>query len=110
MPQHNPQFIAEMKQQLLEEKKHLESELNALTSKKGSKFPDYGRSDEDNATEIGDYAATAATENTLTARLQSVDEALLRIEDNTYGTTADGELIPDDRLRANPAAATLVKQ
>jgi RNA polymerase-binding transcription factor DksA len=99
-----------MKQKLVEEKTRLEADLNIIASKKGAKFPDYGRSDEDNATEIGDYTATAATETALTERLRSIDEALQRIQDNTYGITAEGEFIPENRLKANPAATTLVIQ
>lgn len=110
MTKHSTQFIAEMKQKLSEEKTRLDADLSIIASKKGAKFPDYGRSDEDNATEIGDYTATAATETALTERLRSVEDALQRIEDQTYGVTAEGEIIPEDRLKANPAATTLIIQ
>ena len=73
MPEHTPQFIKEMQEKLIDEKTRLESDLGSMTAKNGAKFPDYGRSDEDNATEIGDYTATAATENALTERLHSVE-------------------------------------
>lgn len=109
---HSPEFIAAMKQQLLDEKAKLEKELGLEAHQDHgnyeANFPDYGRNDEENATEIADYAATAATVEATEARLKEVNEALSRIEAGTYGVTDDGQDIPEDRLRANPAATTLV--
>lgn len=101
---HSPKFIQEMNLQLKAEKNRLKKELRAL----GSEFPEYGRNDEDNATEIADYQATSATENTLEERLRHVTEALNRIKEGTYGVTEDGQIIPEQRLRANPAATTVI--
>lgn len=106
MSQHSPEFIKEMKEKLISEKKRLEQELNAISPK----FPEYGRNEEDNATEIADYQATSATENTLEERLRSVTVALDHIEQGTYGSTHEGKLIPEDRLRANPAATTVINK
>lgn len=101
---HSPEFIQEMNLQLKAEKDHLEQELRAL----GSEFPEYGRNEEDNATEIADYQATSATESTLEEHLRNVTEALNRIKIGTYGITEDGQIIPEKRLRANPAATTII--
>lgn len=113
MQKHTPEFIDEMKNLLQEEQKRLQNDLEAIAMKSGgdyrANFPDYGRNDEDNATEIGDYAATASTENTLEERLRNIESALEKIDQGTYGVTVEGELIPQDRLRANPAATTIVK-
>lgn len=113
MQKHTPAFVTEMKSLLQGEQKRLQSDLEAIAMKSGSdyraNFPDYGRNDEDNATEIGDYAATASTENALEERLRNIETALERIDQETYGVTEEGELIPQDRLRANPAATTIVK-
>lgn len=110
--QHTLEFIAEMKKALQEEKKQLENKLSSIAHKDGAdyqaNFPDYGRNDEDNATEIADYQATSSTEKTLEERLHSIQDALERIDNNTYGITETGGLIPEDRLRANPAAATTI--
>ena len=113
MQQHTPDFIMKMKTLLEEEQMRLKSDLEAIAMKSGgdykANFPDYGRNDEDNATEIGDYAATSATENTLEERLHNIEDALERIKEETYGVTTEGDLIPEDRLQANPAATTIVQ-
>lgn len=112
-PTHSPAFIAEMKNKLQDEKNKLQEALDAIGSKHGNDyqadFPDYGRSEEDNATEMGDYANASATERTLEDELHGTQEALERIEAGTYGITAAGDLIPEARLRANPAATTIIK-
>jgi RNA polymerase-binding transcription factor DksA len=104
MTQHKPEFIAEMKEALQRERQHLLTEL-----KETGDFPEYGRNDEDNATEVADYEATSATKRTLQERLKSIEEALEHIKSGTYGLTPDGKLIPEERLRANPAATTTVQ-
>lgn len=103
MKQHSPQFIAEMEALLRQEKAHLEADRPAHAD-----FPDYGRNEEDNATEIADFSATSAAKDEQEARLREVDAALTRIQEGTYGLTKDSQLIPENRLRANPAATTLV--
>jgi len=101
--QHTKEFITEMKIRLEAEKKRLKRELGQT-----SDFPEYGRSDEDNATEIADYQATASASNAIIERLRNVQTALDRINDGTYGITDNGETIPEERLRANPAATTII--
>jgi DnaK suppressor protein len=110
---HPPAFITEMKQRLVAEKEQIQAELATVAKKHDGDFqaqrPDYGRSEEDNATEVADYLAFSSTTEALEERLEQVEAALQRIEDGTYGMTRDGELIPEQRLRANPAATTLVQ-
>lgn len=109
---HTPQFIGEMKQLLEREKQLLEQELAQLSHKhhgdNQADYPDYGRHPEENATEMADFEALAATTEAAEARLDTVKAALQHITDGTYGRTADGQLIPEERLRANPAASTLI--
>lgn len=111
---HKPKFVAEMQAKLLAEKASLEQELAALGKGKGldkhAAFPDYGRNDEENATEVADYQASESAAETLEERLIGVTAALERIHEGTYGVTAEGESIPEDRLRANPAATTIIKK
>jgi RNA polymerase-binding transcription factor DksA len=102
---HEENFIEEMKSRLLQEKKRLEAELGVLREAP----PEYGRSDEDNATEVADLEAQSGTQVAIEARQKEVELALEKIERGTYGVTAEGEKIPLERLRANPAATTLVK-
>lgn len=101
---HSPQFIIEMKARLEQEKGQLEHEIDAMAQK-----PEYGRGDEDNASEVADAGNLTATVDATKGRLESINEALARVAKGTYGLTDDGELIPEARLRANPAATTLVK-
>lgn len=111
-PQHSSSFIAEMRKKLVEERKQLEKELEAIAHKQQGEykatFPDYGRQDEDNAAELSDFQSLAGTEVTIKQRLENVQAALHHIEHGTYGLTEEGELIPEERLRANPAAITTV--
>lgn len=100
---HTQAFIEEMKQRLLEERKTLSGE-----AEESANFPDYGRSEEENATEVADYQALAAANTAVTQRLEEIEAALQRIEKQTYGVTEDGTTIPEDRLRANPAATTVI--
>ena len=113
-PQHPRAFITEMKGKLLQEKKQLEKELSAIGRKqKGDykpAFPDYGRQDEDNVAELTDFQSLAATEVSLEQRLGGVEAALKRIEEGSYGVTENGQLIPQQRLQANPAATSIVAQ
>jgi len=104
MTKHSKEFIEEMKKALQSERQQLLDEI-----KQNQDFPDYGRNDEDNATEMVDFENTSATKKALEERLKNVEEAEVRIEEGIYGVTTAGEKIPEDRLRANPAAATLVK-
>lgn len=98
---HTQQFIEEMK-------KRLEEERAALTGEVIEDAPDYGRSEEDNATEVADQEALHAASSSATLRLADVEDALARIAAGTYGITQEGELIPEGRLRANPAATTVI--
>lgn len=111
--QHTPEFIEEMKTALLTEKNELEKELKELAHKESGEYetnyPDYERDEEANAMEMADFEGLNATTKLAQARLEEVGQALTSIEAGQYGVTQEGELIPEDRLRANPAAKTLVK-
>ena len=110
---HTEEFIEEMRGVLEQEEKRLMTELKAISHQTDgdteADFPDYGRNDEDNATEIADYQALSSTATVIEERLKDVQAALARIEAGKYGTTEDGRMIPENRLRANPAAKTLVE-
>lgn len=112
MTKHSTEFIEEMKQALLAEKTKLEQELGGSAHKQEGNyvadFPVYGQGEEDNATEIADYTAASAVTEAKESRLREVNAALTRIEEGKYGLTHNGEIIPEKRLRANPAATALV--
>jgi RNA polymerase-binding transcription factor DksA len=110
---HSEAFIADMKQRLLTERDMIVQELKGIARKEGddytAKYPEYGEHEDENASEVTDYQAAVATTEATQARLESIEQALARIEEGTYGLTREGEPIPEQRLRANPAATTLVK-
>ena len=103
-----------MQAKLLDEKKLLESELSQISHKQDGNvegnYPDYERDEEANAMEAADYESTTATTEATEGRLKDVDKALDAITEGRYGITSEGELIPENRLRANPAATTIVKR
>ena len=98
---HTQLFIDEMKTRLQEE-------LTVLKGEVIEENPDYGRSEEDNATELADYEALTAASSSASMRTEEVEAALSRITAGTYGVTEEGVEIPENRLRANPAATTVI--
>jgi len=108
--------MEELKKQLLDEKKRLEGELGRLATKEGAedyeaKFEDLGRSEEDNAEEVENYAANLSITDTLEKNLKEVNDALERIEKGTYGicTECEKNKIRIERLEAYPAARKCIQ-
>lgn len=111
--QSHPQaFIDEMKAKLLAEQAELQQRLGGHSHQEHGDFqadyPKYGRSDEENADEVAEFLTTKATTEAEGTRLKELTAALERIAANTYGVTSDGSLISEARLRANPAATTII--
>jgi|GEM_PF-413265 len=117
-------FIDKQKKRLEEERAQLTAELGRISKKdpkvKGdfdAKFPQYTDKDEtesgdfdDSAHEVQDFADNIGVENQLEVRLKSVDAALARIKNGTYGQCpkcdcdkCKGEMTKE-RLEAEPAA------
>ncbi len=64
----------------------------------------------DDATDVFDRQRYRAIGSDLEEELRSVEQALERIDNGTYGICAvSGKPIPVERLEARPAAATLVE-
>jgi len=108
--------INEIKQGLIKRKEQINKDLAEISSagKKGEekkvKFPDFGDKTDENAQEIGEYSTNLATEKVLESSLRDIDNALKRIEDNTYGTCKYcKEPIGKKRLLARPVASACVK-
>lgn len=112
------ELLRELEGMLAAERTRLEAELTAFATKDpnmkddwDAKFPkgsaDSDRPDEEEQADIREeYEADIAGEQSLEGRLRSVRQALDRITEGNYGTCkACGQPIPEDRLRANPAAA-----
>lgn len=70
----------------------------------------FGADRNENADIIEELHESNAAINELEVRLKSVNDALLRIEDGTYGICeVSGEDIELERLNANPAARTCMQ-
>ena len=102
--------IEQNKQKLLAEKAHLENLLSRVEDKDGQpKYPDFGNSEEDNATEVAEFETNIAEEHDLEPKLERVVAALERIDNGNYGLCKiGGEEIPEARLAAVPEAENCV--
>lgn len=109
--------IDELKNQLLQEKEELESNLSKIARPVDKAEGDYettfdtlGEDRDDNATEVDMYSDTLPVETTLEKRLQDILDALERIEKGTYGVCENcHKEIDIERLKANPSARTCIK-
>jgi RNA polymerase-binding transcription factor DksA len=103
----------ELKNQLEEEKKQLESELGSFAKKdpdlKGDWDTKYPRVPEGNieeaADEVEEYSTKLHVEFSLETKLKEVNAALDRIAKGTYGVCENcGNAIAPERLKASPEA------
>ena len=108
--------IEHFRTRLTEEKATLEAELATVGRKNPSNPNDWEAVPEetgleadpnDRADQMEELGNNTAILRDLENRYNDVLAALARIEDGTYGTcTVSGEPIEEDRLEADPAAAT----
>ncbi len=102
--------LALLKEKLLKEKETLEQELSKLATKEedGSyeaKHIEIGRDEESNADEVESYADNLDIIKTLENNLKEVKEALIQMENKTYGKCTNcHKEIPLERLLAYPSA------
>ena len=112
--------IEHFKQKLLQEKERLELELTdigAINSADGIDWTGTSGSLEINTedkNELADKIEEQQTNDAIVSELEtrrlSVEDALKRIEDGTYGLcTVCGQSIDEQRLEANPAAYTCIE-
>ena len=92
-------FIDEMKQALLKKKQQLTDDLGGLMA-----HTEMGDTEEDNAEEIGVDEASQDVMAVMQADLAKIEQALIKIEQGTYGTDGEGRKIPEARLRIMPWA------
>ncbi len=113
---HKDEFVAEMKEVLLNEKDRLEDALKRIAKKTGksseeydASFPNYGDDEDENAMEVAEYGSSLSLESELEKSLRDVNNALNRIEEGTYGIDKyTGEPISEGRLRARPTSTSSV--
>lgn len=112
----DPQKLAELKEELLSQKQQLESELSRIADPARAegdyttKFNDIGSDEDENASEVEEYADNLALENSLEKQLREVLAALEKMEKGNYGVCENcNKDISVDRLEAYPAAKTCIE-
>jgi RNA polymerase-binding transcription factor DksA len=107
------EIMLELKEKLQIEKEKIQSELERIgkkTTEAGdydTNFNEIGTGEDENASEVEEYTDNLSVEANLEKQLKEINEALEKIETSNYGKceNCDAE-IPEDRLRAYPAAKT----
>lgn len=109
------QTLANLKELLLAEKGRVEQELSRFATATGvvgnyeTQIKDMGTDPDENASEVEEYVDNLALEQTLEAQLKDVNDALLKMEQGTYGICEKtGKEISLDRLEAYPGARTAI--
>ncbi len=113
----NTKLVEENKTKLLAEQKKIQDMLkrddvvdSEIPGGHKPKFMEAGNEDSENAQESEQFADDLSVTENLEDRLTLVESALKRIESGSYGVClVGGEEIEEDRLRAEPAAATCIK-
>lgn len=108
--------IKTVKEQLLAEKEKIEKELSEIGTrdpKDPSNFninvPEYGTSEEDNATEVAAYTDNLSVEQSLEETLRDINNALERIDKGQYGVCKYcAKDIAEKRLLARPTSSSCV--
>ncbi len=105
-------FLKKIHTALLEEKVRLEKELPSISdpSQTSGAFPSYGDKEDENASEVADYAANLTLEETLAKSLRDVVKSLKRLEDGSYGVCKYCKKpIEEKRLLARPTSSACVE-
>jgi len=107
--------LAVLKEKLLEEKAHLESELAVFAKSTGvsgsyeTQIEEIGTDPDENATEVEGYVDNLGLESNLEAQLKDTNDALDKMNKGVYGICEKtGKEIGTDRLIAYPSARTTV--
>lgn len=107
--------LAQLKEKLITEKARLEEELSRIAKSTGTsgnyetQIENIGDDPDENATEVEGYVDNLALENNLESQLKDVNDALVKMENGTYGVCEKtGEMISTDRLMVYPAARTAI--
>ncbi len=105
-------FLETIKKVLQERLKEIKKQLEEIASKsqrnqKGydAKFPNYGRSDDENAEEVAAFEDSLSLEKNLESSLEEVELALSNISKGKYGVCETcGQKIKKKRLEILPTA------
>jgi len=110
-------LISELKDQLEKKRIVIIEQLQSIGSRTegaetnfDAKFPDYGDSLEDSATEVADYTKNLSLERDLEKELHDVESALVKIDNGTYGICSHcGKQIEIERLKVRPESSSCVE-
>lgn len=114
----NKTFLAQMKQQLEEEKTRLEKELsqfahrnpNAAETDFDTNFPNLGDKEDENASEVAEFSNNLSLEDELEKALRDVEKALERMNSEGYGTCKYcNQAIDERRLQARPTSSSCIQ-
>ena len=106
-------FLSTVQEKLKQQKEKIEKQLAEISNrnqKNGSysyevKFPEYGRSDDENANEVADFVDSVSLSKNLENSLKEVETALEKIKKGQYGLCEScGKKIEDQRLIILPTA------
>ncbi len=105
------------KEKLLAEKSNIEEQLsrfakkdNAIEGNYKTPFPNLGDEIDDNAEEVTEYEQNISREHSLEEELASVEKALTKIENGSYGRCENcNEDIPWERLAVRPQAQVCIR-
>lgn len=101
-----------IKKDLEEQKKEIEQHLNQVAEKSNQgkdnyrvKFPEYGRSEDENADEVAAFVDSFSIGENLKDSLENINLALEKIKKNKYGICEEcGKKISPKRLEILPTA------
>lgn len=111
------EVLKKIEEQLKSEEARLETALNSFATKNPknaddfrAQFPQFGETDEDNATEVATYSDNLSLEHSLEDNLRDVRTALKRITKGDYGMCKYcKKLIDEKRLLARPTSSSCIQ-
>ncbi|OGK64830.1 hypothetical protein A2313_00425 [Candidatus Roizmanbacteria bacterium RIFOXYB2_FULL_41_10] len=106
-------ILAKIRAHFEDEQKHLEKRLGQIDESDPYKDPDHANDNADIGLDVREEIAHQQSEGNrdqLKKRLSEVNDALERIDKETYGfCTGCGKMIDTDRLSSNPLASLCIK-
>ncbi|MCF7906717.1 TraR/DksA family transcriptional regulator [Patescibacteria group bacterium] len=106
-------FLSLAQEKLKQQKEKIEKQLSEMSNRNrrnGSysyevKFPEYGRSDDENANEVADFVDSVSLSKNLENSLKEIESALGKINKGKYGLCEScGKKIEQKRLTILPTA------
>ncbi|HCC22579.1 TPA: hypothetical protein DF272_00125 [Candidatus Falkowbacteria bacterium] len=112
----NKKDLDEITQSLIDEKSHLEKELEKIAVKNldsnddyNAKFVDVGNDESDSVSEVAQFSLDKSLEETLEKALRDVNKSLENIKSNKYGFCKYcKQAIDVARLKARPTSSSCV--